>query len=192
MEPRIAPMRNYNAANNTRRCKKCNQWLDLNLFNTRVRMPSPSTKTISKLVPTLYYREICKACSITQVRKSKYTEPVYRRALHKKDPRKVMLINARKRAQDKNLPFNITKSDLVIPERCPLLDIPLIVGSGIVCDNSPTIDRIIGEKGYVKGNVQIISHKANAVKSNLSLTELELLVSNLKRVLYKEEELLEN
>jgi hypothetical protein len=38
----------------------------------------------------------------------------------------------------------------------------------------------------------VISYRANTAKGNLTLSELELLVNNLKRVLYKEEELLES
>lgn len=47
-------------------------------------------------------------------------------------------------------------------------------------DNSASIDRIDNDKRYVKGNVWIISTKANRIKSNATLAELELLVSKLK------------
>ena len=189
---RIAPMRNYNSSNNTRKCSKCQEWLDLSKFSTRITMPSPSTKDIHKKVKTLYYRELCKDCSLKTIHKSKYCSSEARRQLHRKDPRKVMLVHARQRAKKNNLDFNIGYDDITIPKVCPLLGIPIYVTNNIVGANSPTIDRIICEKGYVKGNVMVISHKANTVKSNLTITELELLIKNLKRVLYKEEELLEN
>jgi hypothetical protein len=193
MEPqRIAPMRNYNKDNNTRKCSKCLDWKDLSEFSSRVRMPSPTTKDTDKKVPTLYYRNDCKTCSLQSINVEKYHGNVARNLQHKKDPRKVMLVNARKRAKDKGLCFNIDKFDIIVPEKCPLLGIPINVSSGKTGRNSPSIDRIIPEKGYVKGNVMVISHKANTVKSDLSLDELELLIKNLRRVLYKEEELLEN
>jgi hypothetical protein len=103
-----------------------------------------------------------------------------------------MLIHARSRATKKGLDFNIDYSDIIIPEKCPLLNIPLYVSDKKVGPNSPTIDRIVCEKGYVKGNVLVISHKANCAKNDLTIQELELLILNLKRVLYKEEELLES
>jgi hypothetical protein len=155
-------------------------------------MPSPSTKEESKKVPTLYYRSECKKCSLLTINTKKYSSPEKRRILHRKDPRKVMLMHARQRAIKKSLDFNIDKSDIVIPEFCPLLNIPLFVTDKRVGPNSPTIDRIICEKGYIKGNVMVISAKANTAKGNLSFEELNLLINNLKRVLNKEEELLES
>lgn len=192
MEPRIAPLRNYNSKNNTRKCKKCNNWLDLSNFSSRLRMPSPTTKDESKKILTLYYRSECKKCSLLTVNTEEYSGSKKRKILHRNDPRKVMLIQARQRAIKKGLNFNIDKSDIVIPENCPLLNIPLFVGDGKLGPNSPTIDRIICEKGYIKGNVMVISAKANTAKGNLSFAELNLLINNLKRVLNKEEELLES
>jgi hypothetical protein len=189
---RIAPMRNYNSSNNTRKCKKCNNHLDLSLFSKRIRLPSSSTKDPDKKVPTLYYRELCKNCSLKTINNSKYCSPESRKINHRKDPRKVMLSHARARAIKNNLDFNIDYADIIVPEVCPFLNIPIFVSSKKVGPNSPTIDRIVCDKGYTKGNVIVISHKANVAKSNLTLQELELLIKNLKRVLYKEEELLES
>lgn len=189
---RIAPMKNYRVDDNTRRCKKCEQWLSLDLFSSRVRTPSPTTKDTDKKVPTLYYRSECKACSLLSINKSKYCSPEARRNQHRKDSRKVMLVHARSRAKKNNQCFNIDYEDVIVPEMCPLLNIPIFVNDKKVGPNSPTIDRIVCEKGYSKGNVMVISQKANNAKNNLTLAELELLVENLKRVLDKEEELLEN
>lgn len=191
MEPRIAPLRNYNQNNNTRKCKKCCEWLDLSNFSSRIRMPSPTTRKTEKLVPTLYYRSECKTCSLKSISTSRYNTPEKRRNDHRLDPRKVMLIHARSRAKNKNLDFNITYDDIIVPDFCPLLNIPLFVNSKKLGPNSPTIDRIDNSKGYIKGNVLVISAKANTAKGSLSINELELLVYNLKRVLYKEDELLE-
>jgi hypothetical protein len=192
MEPRVAPLRNYNSENNTRKCKKCGNWLDLSDFSSRIRMPSPSTREVSKKVPTLYYRSECKKCSLLIINTEKYCSPEKRRTLHRKDPRKVMLIHAKQRAIKKGLDFNIDKSDIIIPDICPLLNISLFVNDDKLGPNSPTVDRIVCEKGYIKGNVMVISAKANTAKGNLSFEELNLLIDNLKRVLNKEEELLES
>jgi hypothetical protein len=192
LTPRIAPMRNYNSSNKTRKCKKCENWLDLSCFSTRVRMPSSSTKDPDKKVPTVYYREVCKTCSLKTVKNSKYSSPEARKKRHRKDPRIVMLLHAKSRAKKNNLDFNIDLSDVIIPERCPLLDIPIYVHDKHAGANSPTIDKIIPSKGYVKGNVMVVSYKANTVKNDLTIEQLELLVNRLKRVLDKEEELLES
>jgi hypothetical protein len=191
MEPRLAPLKNFNSSNNTRKCSKCNKWLDLSEFSTRIRIPSPSTKDENKKIPTLYYRSDCKTCSLKAINNNKYGSPEKRKELHRKDPRKIMLMNARQRAKQKGLDFNIELSDIVITEMCPLLNIPMYVSDIKIGPNSYSLDRIDSTKGYIKGNIMVISHKANTAKGNLSLNELELLVNNLKEVLNKPGELLE-
>ena len=91
-----------------------------------------------------------------------------------------MLKSARERAQLLGLPFNITIEDIVIPEHCPLLGVKLHFGTltDRVC--SPSLDRIIPELGYVKGNVWVISFRANAIKQDATVEELEMLAANLK------------
>lgn len=90
-------------------------------------------------------------------------------------PEYYMLIAARTRAKQKGLPFTITDKDVVMPEFCPILGIPLFRGKGGHTFNSPSLDRIVPELGYVPGNVHVISRKANTMKSNASLQELVLL-----------------
>lgn len=78
------------------------------------------------------------------------------------------LTSLRGRAKAKGLPFNLTLEDLIIPELCPVLGIPLIrnYGKGHSSHNSPSVDRIIPELGYVKGNVIVISVLANRIKQD--------------------------
>ena len=90
---------------------------------------------------------------------------------------------ARSRAKKKNLEFSISPLDIHIPEFCPLRKVRLELNTGKLNANSPSIDRIISSKGYTPDNIWIISHRANTVKSNLSLEELTLIVSNLHKIL---------
>ncbi len=95
-----------------------------------------------------------------------------------------MLNAARQRAKVRNLEFNITIEDIIIPDKCPLLEIDLrqTDGTKSACkSNSPSLDRIDSSKGYIKGNVWVISHKANTMKSNATLEEFLLLASNWKK-----------
>ena len=48
--------------------------------------------------------------------------------------------------------------------------------------NSASLDRIDSTKGYIKGNLQIISFRANTVKNNLTLDEMKMIVSNWERL----------
>jgi len=86
-----------------------------------------------------------------------------------------MWISAKIRASKHNIPFNLDFSDFPeIPKKCPVLGIPLKFNSRSgPCGNSPTLDRIIPALGYVKGNIKIISHRANTIKSDA--TEAEIL-----------------
>lgn len=99
----------------------------------------------------------------------------------KEKPLDNKIVTKRAEAKKVGLDFNITKEDLIVPERCPYLDIPLIL-SGPVCDNLISLDRIDSTKGYVKGNVQVISMKANTMKSNASIEELKLFAKNILRI----------
>lgn len=62
-----------------------------------------------------------------------------------------------------------------------MFNIPLIQGDGIATDNSPSIDEIIPGKGYVRGNIMIISWKANRLKNNARLEDLEKIVNYIRR-----------
>lgn len=83
-----------------------------------------------------------------------------------------LVSTTKSRALKSNIPFNIEPSDIVIPEKCPYLGITLFHGAGKLTDNSPSLDKIIPELGYIKGNIQVLSHKANAMKRNASIEEL--------------------
>ncbi len=137
-----------------------------------------------------YCKVQCDCGTIKTVRKSsmKPGQTVscgcYARSIRKTghDPRVKMFLNARERSKRKNLKFSITKEDIQIPERCPILGIKLNVE---VKDrfHSPSLDRIDPSKGYIKGNVWVISNRANTLKSNATLLELKLLVEKLEEVL---------
>lgn len=95
--------------------------------------------------------------------------------------KKQMLHRTRARAELKGLEFNIDEDDIVIPEICPILEVPIIVGTKGEYEYSPSIDRIDNSKGYIKGNVQIISKKANSMKNSATSTELITFCKNILR-----------
>jgi hypothetical protein len=78
---------------------------------------------------------------------------------------------ARQRCKRTGTEFCITESDLTMPTHCPLLGTLLNTYAENV-DVHPSIDRINPALGYVPGNVWIISHRANRIKSDASFEEL--------------------
>lgn len=90
-----------------------------------------------------------------------------------------MLRGARYRARKAGIPFNLTLEDIIIPDECPVLGIPIRHRDGGKHgdDNSPQLDRIVPSFGYVKGNVMVISGRANRIKSDATYEELEVLTA---------------
>ncbi len=84
--------------------------------------------------------------------------------------------SVRQRAKSNNIPFNIEESDIIIPEFCPVFNTPF--------DKSvyyrPSVDRIVPELGYIKGNIAVISYRANWLKNNSTPEELEALLKWVK------------
>lgn len=84
-----------------------------------------------------------------------------------------MLLNsARARAKKLGAPYNIDLADIKIPETCPLLGMVLSRSAGKIAPNSPTLDRKDPHGGYTKGNVWVISNKANQMKSDMTTDQM--------------------
>lgn len=107
------------------------------------------------------------------------------KSYHKKkqDPKNIvhyLLKQAKARATKKDLPFSITKEDIILPELCPYFKVPF--------DRNTrkwgySLDRIDPKQGYVQGNIQVISQLANAMKWDSTPEEL---IQFAKGVLEKE------
>jgi hypothetical protein len=84
-----------------------------------------------------------------------------------------MYINSKCRAKRHGIEFTITEADIVIPKHCPYLGIELTrVHGNPFLKSLPSIDRIDNQKGYIPGNIQVISKLANAMKNTASKEEL--------------------
>lgn len=84
-----------------------------------------------------------------------------------------------------NIDFNLTIDDITKPNFCPVLGLELKYnygnGSGFHSD-SPSLDRINPALGYIKGNVRIISARANLLKSNATVEEMIKILKDLKEI----------
>lgn len=93
---------------------------------------------------------------------------------------KVMLIAARYRAKKQNVPFSLTVEDILIPSCCPVLGIPFVRGNASWAPGSPSLDRLIPKLGYVRGNVRVISWRANNLKKDATAEELERIAAYIR------------
>lgn len=82
-----------------------------------------------------------------------------------------MLARARYRATQKGLGFNLVVEDIVVPAVCPVLGIPIEIGGRR--DHRPSLDRVDNSLGYVRGNVVVLSWRANRLKNDATIEELE-------------------
>jgi hypothetical protein len=118
---------------------------------------------------------LCNACNSNRV-KNYGTKEYY------------LWTRAKSRCSKSKLEFSILVSDIIIPDLCPYLNIPLVVHSGSSGGkpNSPALDRIDNTKGYTKNNIQVISHLANQMKASSTIEELVLFSKRILETFDKE------
>lgn len=176
-------------------CYKCKEELDESFFNkdkNRKDGLSPLCKNCSKK-----YREDNKETLLLKKREywhrlsderkterrlnnaRRYREDKPRRLEQMKKQREdnrtqFLLSHAKHRCKKDGKEFNLELSDIIIPEFCPILGVKLTSdqGKGQLQTNA-SLDRIDSTKGYIKGNVWVISRKANTMKSNATTEELK-------------------
>lgn len=93
------------------------------------------------------------------------------RARRTHNPLPRLLSDAKFRAKKAGLPFDLREEDVVLPPRCPVYGTRLEAG-GSRRKNSFSLDRIYPSRGYVKGNVTVVSHRVNVEKAFLEPEDL--------------------
>jgi len=163
MMQRIHSNKSVEESVDTLPCSRCKQNLPVERFTpvsnqTKGRKAFDGTRRIS----------YCKECAVEM--------------FLTKDHRVKLINAAKRRSKIFGYVVDITKEDVPIPEFCPVLGIKLCpsVGEGrkdiTLLNASPSIDRIDNSKGYTKGNVQVISFRANNLKKDATLEEIKALV----------------
>lgn len=134
-------------------------------YNTR-----PEIKERDKAQKKAWYEK--NKQSVLEKRASYYSAPENRA--------KMMLIKSRERATIEGWEHTITVDDIIIPAVCPYLQILLThaLGEGQLETNS-SLDRIDSTKGYIPGNVQVISRLANTMKSSATKEQLLTFARNI-------------
>ena len=111
---------------------------------------------------------VCSACRKVKSRKDYDNTSKEKRIYHR----------SKRRAKQYGLPFDLEVEDIIIPKLCPVFGVELIFGHH---DWTPSIDRLVPEKGYIKSNIRIISNKANRLKNDATLEELTQILEYVER-----------
>lgn len=80
----------------------------------------------------------------------------------------------------RNLEFNLDYTDIDLPKTCPLLNVTLNYTGNFQDPFYPTVDRLDNNKGYIKGNVWVISRLANTMKNCATLDQLSTFSKNIQ------------
>lgn len=88
------------------------------------------------------------------------------KAWYREDYRRSMLHRTRKKCLATGIPFNLESiEDIPYVTHCPVLGVELFVGEK-QHDYSPSLDRVVPELGYIKGNIIVVSDLVNRIKTN--------------------------
>lgn len=106
-------------------------------------------------------------------------EKTTRASQYRADPARYLWKVAQSRARKTGVEFTIQVGDVVVPTHCPILgnEISILTASAA---NGASLDRIDNTRGYVPGNVAVISRRANRMKGDLSLADLEAISSYMR------------
>ena len=144
-------------------CEECNQSLNLNKFSL-----------IEKWNINSGTRDVCKKCSKT----IQQTEKLNRD--WKVDAAKLLYKNIKSRCKRIGREFSIELDDIIIPKKCPVFGFDLKREDRETWMCAPSVDRIDSSKGYIKGNVTVVSRRANILKRDATVEELEQLFNYYK------------
>jgi len=129
-----------------------------------------------------YLRHSCRDCITLRTLSKETPADKRRRANNEKKRRECweysIFHQAKQRAIKKSISFDLDQEYIksILTESCPIFGTPLKRGIGIFHDDSPSLDRINPKLGYVKGNVKIISDRANRIKRDASIEELKAII----------------
>ncbi len=156
-----------------KQCRKCGLEKSLANFWRDSSQPDGHKKDCSDCSKAHWKR------SITREQRDRYIERQTRwESLHIKD---YLLRQARRRAKEFGVECSIRVRDIPDPPtHCPITGLQLRKNTGSWSHDSYSLDRRDPSKGYVPGNVAIISFKANNLKSNLTLEQVENLLKYMK------------
>ncbi len=99
------------------------------------------------------------------------------------NPERFLLKSAKSRAKKRGVELTITVHDISIPQSCPIRGVTLKRGTQGNCPDAPSLDRIDPNKGYIPGNVWVISNRANVIKNDGTPEEHEQIAAAVRKKL---------
>lgn len=165
-------------------CRKCKQDKEVEEFS-KDKSSSDGRCSMCKQCTNTYKKSI--RTRARELQALKMQDSTYREYIRTRDrewrrnnPILHLYRGAKKRAKEKGLEFNIEHSDVVITTHCPILGVEFVQGVKGDYQKSYSLDRIDSSKGYIKGNVRVISMRANTMKNNATYEELMAFALNIK------------
>lgn len=174
------------------KCTTCGKYLPIDRFELRWN----NNKTEKTNV-----RSQCKHCRTEEsrlyhyYRRRKYTEQIAKEKILHYDRLKcdleyhnkmVLYRYAKNHSKRCNIEFNIVPDDIIIPKECPILKHEFILNDK---QYTYSIDRIDNSKGYIPGNIAVISRLANTMKNCANFEQLILFSENIKDYIKKQSKL---
>lgn len=197
-EQQLAYWRDYNARHKEKRRAYSKQWYQDNKEHVKETTRRYLSKNAEKVRESAANRYRANKEHLSETRKAHYEnnkektlkrQQDRRAALFLESPKEAWLYytaqGARHRAKKKGLAYDKDLSGLFLPDVCPVLGIPLKYSDrrGSPSADSPSLDRIVPEYGYVRSNLRVISHRANMLKSNASIDELRHVLADIEACL---------
>ena len=172
-----------------KRCSKCGTEKPFEAFSKYSRTKDGYQNYCKDCATRLYrewretHREYYREWSRKWYKQNPTKKRVYWLRCRARHPEAYLWKAAKQRAHKDGLYFTITPDDIKIPVMCPVLGIPLSFGAKSNEDrsNSPSLDRIDPNLGYVPGNIIVMSYKANTIKSNATVDELKAVLAWMER-----------
>ncbi len=160
-------------------CTKCDEFKLEKEFEWRSDNPKTlrsHCKECRKLESKYYHRTVRLRMTNEQAQKD-----INEGLIYKADPlislKKYILRLTKTSAKNRNKEHSLTIDDIILPTKCPILNKEFILGD---FKYTYSVDRVDNSKGYIPGNIRIISNLANSMKRDATIEELLIFADNIK------------
>lgn len=165
------------------KCKHCCSLYSTNRREKKKNSPLRTDACVSCGAVDWFVDGTCRPCKKRYAASVASETSIKLKQRRTRSPEYVLHYSSKSRARIQGLEHTLKKGDIIVPEFCPLLGVRLIPGQDKGSDRScsPSLDRIDPKKGYVPGNVWVISNRANQIKNDATAEELWKIATKLSQ-----------